>query len=577
MATITNFIIVSRTKISQISQNHCASAALPYVTLILWIVPLLFFSNGQDSFMPQDEAMYAVRARWMLESGDWITPQSWGELVYEKTPGSYWLMAFFYTLFDISEATSRLPAQIACILSLLLTYEIGKMLLNRRIAWLGAAILGVSFLWLQGSRLATANIPMMCMALLGIWCLLKAELNPKNPCSWSYVAGLSFGVGFLIRGQMIFLPMSGLVPYLIYQHRRHRHLTNPMLYLGFAVGLFPTIAWFLVSWQRYGHIVFEQFFALVVRIASEQRNGNSPFFYLWNTPIKAFPWPFFSILGLILILSPRHRVTTSPRHLFSPRQLLQLNPTRTELILVVCPLIILAEISFVSTRLPHYALILYPFMALLAAVALDWLGKMYQSGENRGKSLACGLSYVFGGLGGLLVLAGGVVSGVSLSGVSADLEITKYGLVALVLGLGWLTLPLLWISRHRWDKKFLTANYWIGSWLISAWLTFAVAGFTGLLGDYNPDVKVFLQQPEIASIVQNNTIHFVVAETQALKTGGDKALLLLTFDTPLWGQRFQKLEQLPPGTYAWVSPEVNTDTSNYRTISNFRRWQLVKR
>ncbi|MEB3181675.1 MAG: glycosyltransferase family 39 protein [Nostocaceae cyanobacterium] len=556
-----------------ISSRPTLAAALPYVSLILWIVPLLFFSNGQDSFMPQDEAMYAVRARWMLESGDWLTPQSWGELVYEKTPGPYWILAFFYTLFGISEATSRLPAQIACIISLLLTYEIGAIFFNRRIAWLGATILGVSFLWLQSSRLATANILMISMMLLGIWCLLKAELHPKHPCSWSYVAGLSFGLGFLIRGQMIFVPLSGMLPYLIYQHRRHPHLTNPMLYLGFAISLFPSVAWFLVSWHRYGQVVFDQFFALVVRIASEQRNGNSPFFYLWNTPIKAFPWAIFSILGLILVSRP----SVARKSIFNPSiAVITRNKTATNLILVACPLIMLVQISLVSTRLPHYALVLYPFMALLAAVALEWLGKMYETREHPHKSIPRALSYIFGGLGCLLSLAGGIIFwGIPLPGISADLDISKYGLAGLVLGLGWLTLPLLWISRHRWGNKSLTANYWLSSWLVPAWLTLAVAGSTGLLGDYNPDVKAFLQQPEVAAIVQNNTIHFVVQETQALKTGGDKPLLLLTFYTPHWGQRFHKLEELPPANYAWVSPDVALKSDKYRIIRNFRNWLLV--
>jgi len=539
-----------------ILKSPSLAAVWPYFTLLIWVLPLLLFNNGQQSLMPQDEAVYAVRARWMLESGDWVTPQSWGELVYEKTPGPYWLLAAAYTLFGISEATSRLPNLLACILSVLLTYEIAVILLNRRVAWLASAILGVTFLWVQGSRLATANIPMISMAVLGIWCLLKAELHP-NRSYWSAAAGLSFGLGFLIRGQMIFLPMTALLPYLLWEHRRHRHLLNPMLYLGFVVGLIPTIGWFWVSYLRYGTVPFEQFFALAFRIASEQRNGNSPLFYLWNTPLKAFPWAFFSVLGLVLVLR---------------------NPIpRYQLILVGCPLIILAEISFVSTRLPHYALMLYPFMAMLAAVALDWLGRIYQNKFSSQKWLPRSLSYAFGGLGCLLFLAGITVhTGVKLPGVSDYVEIRKYGAVALVLGLGWLTLPLGWIRHHR-GKTFLTARYWLASWLVGPWLALAMAGYIGLLGNYNPDIKVFLQQPAIAAVVQTYPVNFVVQQTQALTTGGDKALLLLTFYTPHLGQRFKKLSELQASNYAWVSPEFAVGSyDRFCHLGNFRGWQLIQ-
>lgn len=548
MATITKFITVNKINIPVLNR-----AVWPYLTLLIWIVPLLLFNNGQQSLMPQDEAVYAVRARWMLESGDWLTPQAWGELVYEKTPGPYWLIASSYRLFGISEATSRLPSSLAGILSLILTYEIGVILLNKRVAWLASAILGVSWLWLQGSRLATANIPMVSMALLGIWCLLRAELHPQYRSYWSAAAGLSFGLGFLIRGQLIFVPMVALLPYLVVEHRRHKHLSNPMLYWGFVVGLIPTLVWFWLSWQRYGTVPFEQFFVLASRIASEQRNGNSPLFYLWNTPLKAFPWPFFSVLGLILALR-----NSIPQY---------------QLILVACPLIILIEISLVSTRLPHYALVLYPFLAMLAAVALERLAQIYQNKSSTQKQLPRILSYVFGGLGLLLFLAGMAVQ----TGVSLDVEIRKYGLVALVLGLGWLSLLVQWISRHRYGKTFLTARYWLWSWLIGPWLALAVAGYTGLLGDYNPDVKVFLQQPEIATVLHTHPVNFVVQETQSLTTGGDKTLLLLTFYTPHLGQRFKKVSELPASEYAWVSPEPTVGSSSgYQHLGTFREWQLIQ-
>lgn len=148
--------------------------------------------------MPQDEAMYAIRARWMLESEDWITPQSWGELVYEKTPGAYWWLGLTYKIFGISEFSSRLPAQIACVISIILTYKIAKILLNsQRLAWLSSAILGVSFLWLQGSRLTTANIPTICVTLLSVWCLLESELHYKYSYFWNFAAGFSIGMGIM--------------------------------------------------------------------------------------------------------------------------------------------------------------------------------------------------------------------------------------------------------------------------------------------------------------------------------------------------------------------------------------------
>ena len=120
--------------------------------------------------------------------------------------------------------------------------------------------MSVSFLWLQVSRLVAPDIITICIALFGIFCLLQSELYSKYRYYWGFFAGLSLGLGFLIKGQLIFVPFIGLLPYLIWQNRRNEHLNNLMLYVGFVIGFLPIMIWFWLSWQHYGSIVFEQFF-----------------------------------------------------------------------------------------------------------------------------------------------------------------------------------------------------------------------------------------------------------------------------------------------------------------------------
>ncbi|MDB9375130.1 ArnT family glycosyltransferase [Nodularia sphaerocarpa] len=510
----------------------------PYISLLLWILPLLLFSSGENSLMAHDEGLYARRSRVMFESGDWIAP--WGT-VHHKTPGPYWIIAISYQLFGISEASVRLPSMILGILSIFLIYEIGKILLNQKLAWLAGLILTVQFLWLQYCRLGTPDVPMIFLVLLGILSVLKAELHPKYSYFWTFIAGLSFGLGFLVRSFMIFLPIVALLPYLIGEHRRHRHLTNPCLYLGFVVGLIPTSVWLWLNWMRYGNDSYEELFRFVFQLGSNERGGNGMIFYLWNVPLKAFPWFFLSLLGLVLLL--RRPI---PRY---------------QLILVGFPVTLFAELSFFSTRLSHYSLCLYPFIAMLAAVGLSWLGKW---GEGEIKKLPRNLSYAFGGLGILLVLAGIVI----LIGVDG-VEVRKYAILGLIMGCGWLILPMVWIGREKFEQKFLTAGYWWAGWLIPCWLGLAVAGNLGLLSDYNPDVRVFLQQPAIASIVQHHPIYF-------LQTEG-KTAVLLNFYTPIHGEQVDSITELPASSYAWISANHAAElTTPHQVIGTVQKHQLIQ-
>ena len=520
----------------------------PYLSLLLWILPLLLFSSGENSLMAHDEGLYARRSRVMFESGDWIAP--WGN-VHHKTPGPYWLIAISYQLFGISEASVRLPSMITGILSIFIIYELGKILLNQKLAWLAGLILSVQFLWLQYCRLGTPDVPMIFLVLLAIFSLLKAELHPQYAYLWSFIAGLSLSLGFLVRSFMIVLPILALLPYLIAENYRHRHLSNPYLYLGFGVGLIPTLTWLWFNWMRYGNDSYEELFRFVFQLGSNERGGNGIIFYLWNVPIKAFPWFFLSILGLILLLR-----RPLPRY---------------QLILVGFPVMLFAELSFFSTRLSHYSLCLYPFIALLAAVGLSWLGG-WGNGEISWRkplhdsisTVTGNLSYAFGGLGMILVLAGIVI----LIGVDG-VEIRKYAILGLIMGLGWLILPMVWIGRYQFEQKFLTAGYWLAGWLIPCWLGLAVAGNLGLLGDYNPDVRVFLQQPAIASILQNHPINFVQID--------GKTAVLLNFYTPVHGEQVDSISQLPASSYAWISATQGLEsTTPHQVIGTVQQHQLIQ-
>ncbi|MEH2056570.1 MAG: glycosyltransferase family 39 protein [Nostoc sp.] len=529
---------------------------LPYLSLLAWILPLLLFTSGHDSLMAHDEALYAWRARLMFDSGNWITP--W-ERAHHKTPGPYWLIASFYKLFGMSDMSARIPSMIAGIFCLWLVYKIAKIMLEKKLAWLAAAILSVEFLWLQYSRLSTPDVPMIFLVLLAIWSLMKTELHPKYRYFWSFLAGLSLGLGFLVRSFMIFLPIIALLPYLIWEHRRHRHLSNPILYLGFFVGLIPTCVWLWLSWLHYGNHSFEELIKFVVHLGFEDQNNNGRLFYVWNIPLKAFPWAFFGILGLVLTL---HRPI--PRY---------------HLILVGFPLVLFVELSLFSTRFPHYSLCLYPFIALFASVGLNWLGNIYNTGippqfpvqkskKNilnlfAKKNLPRNLSYGFGGLGVVVVIASIGVLGWGAS------DIRKYATIGLAMGLGWLILPVVWISRYHFGKKFLTARYWIAGWLIPCWLALAAMGSIGLLGDYNPILKTFLQQSAIAPILQSHLIYYVEID--------QKTEILLDLYLSIHPQRVVSISQIPPLSYALIYTDQSPNLSRpHRLVGRVEEYQLIQ-
>ncbi|HLO88399.1 MAG TPA: glycosyltransferase family 39 protein [Nostocaceae cyanobacterium] len=522
----------------------------PQLSLLVWLLPLMLFTSGENSLMAHDEALYAWRSRQIVDSGDWVAP--WGN-AHHKTPGFYWLQALFFKLFGISDIVARMPSLVAGILNVFVIYAVSKILLGKKLASLALAILSVEFLWLQYCRLSTPDVTTVLLVFLAILSLLTIELNPKYRSILGFVAGLCFGVGFFIRSFMIFLPAIALLPYLIWEHRRHRHLTNPSLYLGIIIGLIPTLIWFWSSWQRFGGSSWNELFGFVLRLGSREESGDGILFYFWNLPLKAFPWFFFSLLGLVLLI--RRPIANY------------------QLILVAFPLVLFTELTIFKTRFSHYSLGLYPFIAMLAAVGLDWVGKIYQKNlitpANKSfvttaiKHLPRNLSYALGLLGLLCIVAGVIL----LTG--GNLQLRKYAILGVITGLSCLIVPGVWIGRYHFRLKFLTQRYWVGSWLITCWLILATAGCLGLLSDYNPKYRVFFQQPAIASILKSHPVSFVRVD--------GKNSVLVDFYTPIRGKKLDSMAELPANSYAWLYTQQLPELSkSHRLIGVIEDYQLVE-
>jgi hypothetical protein len=154
--------------------------------------------------------------------------------------------------------------------------------------------------------------------------------------------------------------------------------------------------------------------------------------------------------------------------------------------------------------------------------------------------------------------------------------------VMLALGIGWLIPAVTWRRRPvvhlvlKGQPGDLTksAQQWLAGWLIAPWAALMMLGLTGLWGDYNPELKAFLQNPTVQTVLQQ-PIAFVVQE-ERLRQGDRKTYLLLTFYTPQVAQVLHQTAALPAATYAWVDPNLRVNPSpRYQVIGTIKQWQLI--
>lgn len=536
----------------------------PWLWLLLWVAPLLLINSPQQS-LSAVEGITAQQAWDMLTNNDWITLGWWGSPEFDRLPGLHWLIALSYHWFGHSELAARLPSMAAALGAIALTGYLGRWLVPPTTGVWAAAILAVLPLWMQASKLALPNTLVVCLSLLAVGALLHSEAQPHQRIGWGMVAGLALSLGGLAGGAIALLPPIALLPYLIRGHRSHRHLTNIGFYYGLAFGTIPTAIWLGRSVARYGHLPLHQ-------LAETWRDtfgnlGPGPSipglsqsvwmatYHLWHLPVATFPWVGFALVGAWLVGRDR----------WVGRRTLWLG----------YPVMLLALLSLLNLRTDYVELLAYPFVALLAAVGLNHLGRLFRSAAPRRYRLMVGLSWVAGVMGILLMSAGAAL--LIAPGELIAPTIHPYGWLGVMGGLG-LLLPWL-MALNRWSRVTRhQQQLWQWSWLLGPWLAIAAAFATGIFGNYSASLKLALQTPPVADILAENPIHFVQPgrDRQSLAQPGQRESILLTVYTPYRGKPLGNWSQIPSEGYAWGNPSLVPLGEGYEVIATVGDWQLVR-
>jgi 4-amino-4-deoxy-L-arabinose transferase-like glycosyltransferase len=181
--------------------------------LLLAVVAVVTLSAGiglRDPW-PADEPRFALVARDMVRSGDWLFPRRNGELYADKPPLSMWLIALAYRGTGSLRLAFLLPSLLAGLGTLALVVDLARRLWSPRIGLhAGWALLGTwMFCW--QSRDAQIDALLVGWTTLGFYGLCR-HLLLGPAWGWYAIAALAMGAGVISKG-VGFLPLLALAPW----------------------------------------------------------------------------------------------------------------------------------------------------------------------------------------------------------------------------------------------------------------------------------------------------------------------------------------------------------------------------
>ena len=440
--------------------------------LVVLCVLVLWLGLGKTRLWDQDEGYYASVAREMFDRRDWIVPTFNQELFAHKPPLMYWGMLTGFHLFGVSEFATRWVSAIFGTGMVLLTYRLGRLLIDRKTALIASLVLASSLMFTVVARSATADVH------LGFFILLALTLWVSRASAWSkrgvsevgdfpeiplrtwLMIYLAIAFAVLSKGPIGFafpVAILGTLTFLwpwvcgqtiawkeIFSVGRFVKATLSMRPFAGAIVLLSVAApWFWIVNQRTDGAFLAEFFGEqhLARFSKPMDNHSGPiYYYLVASLIGFFPWTSFAIpIGLHALWAKR---SVALRLAWA--------------VISVWLFFYFVVFSVASTKLPNYIIPAYPALALwIGSYFSGWLDRLDDEDIQRG-NLWPMAGWLF------MIFSGALIGGITLAIGS------RFGDA--------------WVDRLEIDRKMLPAI------LTFSWLGWLLIG-GGLVGLYFQSTK----------------------------------------------------------------------------------------
>jgi 4-amino-4-deoxy-L-arabinose transferase-like glycosyltransferase len=256
---------------------------------------------------PADEPRFALVARDMVASGEWLFPRVGGDWYQDKPPLFFWTIALFLAITGSLRVAFLLPSLLAALGTLALIYDLGRRLWDRNTGFAAAFALLFTVQFSLQAHLAQIDALLCFWTTLALYAFCR-HLLLGHGWKWYALGGFVAGIGVITKG-VGFLPFLVLIPFAIARWRRWplprieqggwRWAIAPATFLlAIALWLVPMLTAVALSDDPQlaayrDEILFQQ---TVKRYAGAWHH-NKPFYYyltvmlsLWLPLILLLPW-----------------------------------------------------------------------------------------------------------------------------------------------------------------------------------------------------------------------------------------------------------------------------------------------
>jgi 4-amino-4-deoxy-L-arabinose transferase-like glycosyltransferase len=293
-------------------ENFLTKPKIYFLIIVTFAFFGMFGKLGDTELQPMGSATHASIAREILRTGDWLTLH-WpfvGDF-YQFPPLFFWLQAITFKLFGITDITAKLTSAFFGFLVILLTYYLGKILVDDYTGFLSSMTIILTPYFFRHSRKCELETILIFFITLGIIFFILSE-QKKNE-KFLLLSGVSTGLGFFAKGPPAFAVWGSIVVYYIIT-KQYKKLVSLYFILGILISIIIPFTWIIPQIIYRGDAFYRGF--IINQVLNKIHGGDRPAITFVDKILnytfffRAFysyylPWSITGIFGIIKIVKEK--------------------------------------------------------------------------------------------------------------------------------------------------------------------------------------------------------------------------------------------------------------------------------
>lgn len=317
-----------------------------------------------------DSAQYAAIAMEMVQTEEYLQVYEAGENYLDKPPLIFWLGALFFKIFGFTTFTFKLPALIGSCFALYYLYKLTTEFFDKNTAKTSVLVLASSlgYVWINSD--VKTDVLVTNSILISAWFLI--QFIKKNKALNLIFGGIFVGFAMLSKGPMgLVFPGVIVFLYLLQTDMRKQLLTPKIL-------LFPLTVFLILLPMMWG--LYHQYDLHPEEVVNGKTGVSGLRFFFWEQSFGRITgineWKndtsfFYLFHGLLLLIVPYSLILLYA--LYDWLKGIKNNLRKPISLFWLISIILLTALSLSSYKIPHYAAVVFPYCAVVIAVALHRL------------------------------------------------------------------------------------------------------------------------------------------------------------------------------------------------------------